>query len=198
MNLLLAEDDAVARMTLAAVLRGLGYEVTEVEHGGEAWDNVQIGHFPIVISDWQMPEIEGPELCRRFRARATDRYTYFLLIAATGGKTRYLEGMEAGADDFITKPVDIDELRARLKAAERMLGLHHHVQQLEGLLPICAYCKRIRDASERWESIERTSRRARRRSSVTAIVRSATRNMCARRSKGAGGADDSRGGTLGE
>jgi CheY-like chemotaxis protein len=163
MNVLLAEDDAIARMTLSAVVKGLGYDDTEAEHGGEAWANLQIGYFPIVISDWQMPEIDGPELCRRLRARAgttgatgaTDRYTYFLLITATGGKKRYLEGMDAGADDFITKPVDVDELRARLKAAERMLGLRQHVQQLEGLLPICSYCKRIRDSSERWESIER-------------------------------------------
>jgi len=155
MNLLLAEDDTVARMTLSAVLKGLGYELTEAEHGGEAWANLQLGYFPIVISDWQMPEVDGPELCRRMRARATDRYSYFLLVTATGGKQRYLEGMEAGADDFITKPIDMDELRARLKAAERILGLRQHVQQLEGLLPICAYCKRIRDASEKWESIER-------------------------------------------
>ena len=155
MNLLLAEDDAVARLTLSAVLKGLGYEVTEAEHGGEAWANLQLGHFPIVISDWSMPEIDGPELCRRLRGRATDKYSYFLLVTATGGKKRYLEGMEAGADDFITKPIDMDELRARLKAAERILGLRQHVQQLEGLLPICAYCKRIRDAAENWESIER-------------------------------------------
>ena len=141
MNVLLAEDDAVARMTLSAVLKGLGYEVTEAKHGGEAWGNLQLGYFPIVISDWSMPEVDGPELCRRMRARATDRYSYFLLVTATGGKERYLEGMEAGADDFITKPIDMDELRARLKAAERILGLRQHVQQLEGLLPICAYCK---------------------------------------------------------
>src|SRR6266511_1573281 len=119
MNLLLAEDDAVARMTLSAVLKGLGYEVTEAEHGGEAWANLQLGYFQIVISDWQMPEVDGPELCRRMRARAADRYSYFLLVTATGGKKRYLEGMEAGADAFITKPIDMDELRARLKAAER-------------------------------------------------------------------------------
>jgi DNA-binding response OmpR family regulator len=93
-------------------------------------------------------------LCRRVRASAGERYTYFLLVTATGGKKRYLEGMEAGADDFITKPVDMDELRARLKAAERMLGLRRHVQRLEGLLPICAYCKRIRDAVEQWHPIE--------------------------------------------
>src|SRR5438093_34103 len=104
MNVLLAEDDTVARMMLSAVLKGLGYDVTEAEHGGEALANLQLGYFPIVISDWSMPEVDGPELCRRMRARATDRYSYFLLITATGGKQRYLEGMEAGADDFITKP----------------------------------------------------------------------------------------------
>src|SRR6058998_3874391 len=155
MNLLLAEDDAVARLTLSAVLKGLGYEVTEAEHGGEAWANLQLGYFPIVISDWSMPEVDGPELCRRMRARPSDRYTYFILVTATGGKERYLEGMEAGADDFITKPVDIDELHARLKVADRILSLRRHVQQLEGLLPICSYCKRIRDPAEQWQSIER-------------------------------------------
>src|SRR6266566_3310676 len=86
MNLLLAEDDAVARMTLSAVLRGLGYEVTEAEHGGEAWANLQLGHFPIVISDWSMPEIDGPELCRRLRGRATDKYSYFLFSHGDGRK----------------------------------------------------------------------------------------------------------------
>src|SRR5438046_10322663 len=132
MNLLLAEDDTVARMTLSAVVKGLGYEVNEAENGGEAWANLQLGHFPIVISDWQMPEVDGPELCRRLRARATERYSYSLLITATGGKKRYLEGMEAGADDFITKPIDMDELRARRKAAEGILGLRRRVPQAEG------------------------------------------------------------------
>ena len=155
MNILLAEDEAVTRLTLSAALKGMGHDVTEAEDGNEAWANLELGKFPIVISDWQMPGVTGPELCQRLRARAGDHYTYFLLVTATGGKQRYLEGMEAGADDFITKPVDMDELRARLKAAERVLGLRQHVQQLEGLLPICAYCKRIRDASDNWESIER-------------------------------------------
>lgn len=154
MNILIAEDDAVARATLDAVLKGFGYDVTAAEQGAEAWADLQLGHFPIVISDWEMPELSGPDLCRRIRTRNEARYTYFILVTATGGKQRYLEGMDAGADDFITKPVDMEELRARLKGAERMLGLRHHVQQLEGLLPICAYCKRIRDANENWESIE--------------------------------------------
>ncbi len=153
-RVLIAEDDAVTRLTLSAALKGMGHEVTLAADGAEAWSDLQLMHIPVVISDWQMPEIDGPDLCRRIRGRRDDRYTYFILVTATGGKQRYLEGMDAGADDFITKPVDLEELRARLTVAERILGLRLHVQQLEGLLPICQYCKRIRGGDESWESIE--------------------------------------------
>src|SRR2546423_14671400 len=97
MNLLLAEDDAVARMTLSAVLKGLGYEVTEAEHGGEAWANLELGYFPIVISDWSMPEVVGPELCPRMRARALAGYSDVLFFIASVGKNRFLEGLGTGA-----------------------------------------------------------------------------------------------------
>lgn len=155
MHVLIAEDEPVTQLQLTAALKGMGHEVTVAADGQEAWADMQLGQFTVVISDWQMPEMDGPELCRKLRARGGDHYTYFILVTATGGKQRYLEGMDAGADDFITKPLDMEELRARLRVAERILGLRRHVQQLEGLLPICTYCKRIRDTSEAWESIER-------------------------------------------
>ena len=155
MHVLIAEDDAVTRLTLSAALKKMGHEITLATDGAEAWADLQLMHVPVVISDWQMPEMDGPDLCRRIRGRKDARYTYFILVTATGGKQRYLEGMEAGADDFITKPVDLEELRARLTVAERILGLRQHVQQLEGLLPICQYCKRIRDGTEQWQPIER-------------------------------------------
>jgi DNA-binding response OmpR family regulator len=154
-HVLIAEDEPVTQLQLAAALKAMGHEVTLAATGKEAWADLQLGQYAIVISDWQMPEGDGPELCRRLRARGGDYYTYFILVTATGGKQRYLEGMDAGADDFITKPVDLEELRARLKVAERILGLRQHVQQLEGLLPICAYCKRIRGEGAQWEPIER-------------------------------------------
>ncbi len=155
MHVLLVEDDPVAGLYLNAALKGLGYDVTSTTNGAEAWSVFRTLQSPVVISDWSMPEMDGAELCRRIRARPSDRYTYFILVTSTGGKERYLEGMEAGADDFITKPVDIDELHARLKVADRILSLRRHVQQLEGLLPICSYCKRIRDPADQWQSIER-------------------------------------------
>jgi len=151
---LVVDDDAVSGAQLSALVRAAGYQVSTAEHGREAWDVLRVARIPVVVSDWYMPELYGPELCRRIRARPNEPYVYFILVTARGGKEQYLAGMEAGADDFITKPVDPDELRARLTVAQRILGLRRELQQLEGLLPICSYCKRIRDDGERWGSLE--------------------------------------------
>jgi CheY-like chemotaxis protein len=138
---LVVDDDAVSRAQLSALVRAAGYEVRTADHGREAWDALRVARIPVVISDWYMPELDGPELCRRIRARPNEPYVYFILVTARGGKEQYLAGMEAGADDFVAKPVDPDELRARLTVAQRILGLRRDLQQLEGLLPICTYCK---------------------------------------------------------
>jgi len=151
---LVVDDDPVTCATLRALLGGAGYAVTIAPDGLEAWEILQRERIPVVISDWYMPGLDGTELCRRIRARRQDPYVYFILVTSNGGKERFLAGMDAGADDFITKPVDPDELRARIRVAERILGLRHEVQLLEGLLPICSYCKRIRDDGDRWESLE--------------------------------------------
>src|SRR5438445_758828 len=139
----------------AALAKAGGYEVQSAPNGREAWERLQLARVPIVISDWYMPEMDGPELCRRIRARTREPYVYFILVTSRGGKQQYLAGMEAGADDFIAKPVDPDELRARLKVAERILGLRKEIEQLEVLLPICSYCKRIRNDQEEWEPLEK-------------------------------------------
>jgi phosphoserine phosphatase RsbU/P len=131
-----------------------GYQVNVAVNGREAWELFQIARIPIVIADWYMPERDGPELCRRIRARPRELYVYFILVTAKGGKQQYLAGMEAGADDFIAKPVAPDELRARLTVAERILGLRHELRQLETLLPVCSYCKRIRNERHEWETLD--------------------------------------------
>lgn len=151
---LVVDDDPVSSAQLGALAKAAGYEVQSAPNGREAWDLLQLARVPIVISDWYMPELDGPQLCRRIRARPNEPYVYFILVTARGGKQQYLAGMNAGADDFIAKPVDPDELRARLGVAERILGLRREVQQLEGLLPICSYCKRIRNDNEEWKSLE--------------------------------------------
>ncbi len=124
MKILIAEDDTTSRLLLGASLRQLGHEVTATVNGEEAWDALQREYFPILISDWMMPDLDGIELCRRIRTSHPERYTYIILLTMMGGKTSYLEGMEAGADDFITKPFDQQQLAARLRAAARVIDLH--------------------------------------------------------------------------
>src|SRR5258706_15167629 len=102
-----------------------------------------------------MPEVECIVLCSRLVSRPGDPYTYFILLAGRTGKENFLEAMSAGVDDFMSKPVDVAELKARIHVADRILGLRRELQLLEGLLPICSYCKRIRNEGKDWQAIER-------------------------------------------
>jgi len=154
-KILIAEDEPVSARLLEATLKNLGHEVTKTANGSDAWDAWLLAQPRVVISDWQMPELEGVELCRRIRERRGGRYTYFILLTARGGRESFLTAMDAGIDDFLAKPVDREELAARLTVAERILGLREELHALEGLLPICSYCKRSRDADGGYGSLER-------------------------------------------
>lgn len=154
MKILISEDNADDRLLLSGALKKLGHDVLVTEHGKEAWDVYQKQHMSLLISDWIMPFLDGLELCRRIRAENYTRYTYIILITAFGGKRNYLEGIEAGVDDFLVKPFDPDELAARLRVADRILKLQREIKQLEGLLPICSYCKRIRSGKDQWFPLE--------------------------------------------
>jgi signal transduction histidine kinase len=131
MKILIAEDDATSRVILAHVLHQLGHEVLETADGEEAWAVFQREPIPLLISDWMMPGLDGLELCRRIRAAGRPKYTYIVLLTVLGGKENYLEAMEAGTDDFISKPFDVDQLRARLHVAERILGLQTELREME-------------------------------------------------------------------
>jgi len=126
MKILIAEDDRDSRELLRWILEKLAYEVVAAENGKEAWEAFRRGRFRLVISDVLMPEMDGFELCRRIRKHKQSKYTFVIIITALIGKKDYLEGMEAGADDFVTKPFDADELRARLRVAERILSFQEH------------------------------------------------------------------------
>ena len=155
MKILIAEDEPVDREILIQALRQLGHEVIVAENGREAWDIFQEREdTQVVISDWLMPNLDGLELCRRIRAEQRPHYIYIILITILSGKRSYMRGMDAGADDFITKPFDPDQLEARLCVAERILELRYEVAQLESLLPICSYCKKIRDEEDVWWPVE--------------------------------------------
>jgi len=153
MRILVAEDDADTRDLVTLMLEKAGHQVRARPNGAAAWEELKQESYQLLVIDCMMPEMDGFELCRRVRD-AQRRYTYIILLTAYGGRDNYLKGMDAGADDFLTKPCDFDELRARLRVAERILNLQEEVRQLTGLLPICAYCKRVREKETEWVSIE--------------------------------------------
>jgi DNA-binding response OmpR family regulator len=131
MKVLIAEDDRDSRELLSWLLEKLGYQVVAAANGKEAWEAFRRRRFRIVISDVLMPEIDGLELCRRIRMHKQSKYTYIIMITALIGKKDYLEGMEAGADDFVTKPFDPDELKARLRVAERIISFQEQAALAE-------------------------------------------------------------------
>ena len=154
MRVLVVDDDPVSQRILVATLTQLGHQTVAAADGVAAWEEYTREPADVVITDWMMPRMDGLELTRRIRARTSDRYTWVVLLTALAGHDRWLDGMNAGADDFATKPLDRAELHARLRVAERVLGLQLEVRQLEGLLPICSYCKRIRDEGDQWSQVE--------------------------------------------
>lgn len=127
MRVLLAEDNPTLRGMLQKAIEQFGYECLSARDGQEAWQLFLASKADAIISDWMMPALEGIEFCRRVRAQAQTPYTYFILMTALDDKQHLLMGMQAGADDYLTKPVDLDELRVRLIAAERVTTLQRQL-----------------------------------------------------------------------
>ena len=128
MNVLIADDDEITRLLLSSALTKLGHTVREAKNGREAWMAWLSADYPLVISDWMMPDLDGLEFCRRVRADSHAEYSYIILLTSCAGSTNYLEGMAAGADDFITKPFEKDAFAARVRVAERILALHANLR----------------------------------------------------------------------
>jgi sigma-B regulation protein RsbU (phosphoserine phosphatase) len=156
MNVLIVDDDPVALLALRRIVQRLGHEGATCEEGERAAAICQLRPPDVVISDWIMPGVDGLELCRRLRATTkADRYLYFVLLTAhTPSKANQEMAFAAGVDDFLVKPCDTDELRLRFHVAARILEFTSRVRKLEKLIPICAYCKRVREDSDYWQQIE--------------------------------------------
>ena len=134
MKVLIAEDEAISRRLLQSYLERWGHEVVAARNGAEAWNLFQSVEFPIVISDWMMPEMDGLELIRRIRACHRRGYVYAILVTSKSQTEDIIAGMDAGADDFVAKPYDQDELRVRLRAGQRLIELETALlTSLEGL-----------------------------------------------------------------
>jgi len=166
-RVLIAEDDPVSRRILERLLRKWGYEVLVTTDGDEAWVALQSAEAPdLALLDIMMPRMDGLEICRRLRT--LNRRTYVILVTAKHGAQEIVKGIEAGADDYLTKPYDPDELRARVLVGVRIIDLQTalagrvveleralaEVKQLHGILPICSYCRKIRDNSDYWQTVE--------------------------------------------
>ena len=122
-HVLVVDDSRAQRLVVSTQLRRWGYRVTECESGADALAICTRTDIEIVISDWMMPGMTGLEFCKRFRELGRESYGYFVLLTSKSEKTEIADGLEAGADDFLTKPVSSNELRARLRAGERMLAM---------------------------------------------------------------------------
>jgi sigma-B regulation protein RsbU (phosphoserine phosphatase) len=168
-RVLIADDDRVGSTMLKRSVEQLGHEVIAAHDGDEAWRRIRAdGSIAIAILDWMMPGVTGLELCTRIRQDEARSHLYVIMLTARTARADVVTGIEAGADDYLTKPFDPDELRVRLNVGVRIVTLQQRlasrvvelqsalarVRQLSGLLPICSYCKRIRNDGNYWEQIE--------------------------------------------
>lgn len=154
-EIIVAEDEPISRKRLVDILGGQGHPVRAFANGRDAWQEFDQRPARVVISDWLMPEMDGTEMCRKVRARPQTEYTYFILV--TGERTAeadYEDAISAGVDDFLIKPINYYSIWRRLRVAKRILGFTKQIGQLEQLIPICVYCKQVRDDADYWHSIE--------------------------------------------
>jgi phosphoserine phosphatase RsbU/P len=169
MRILIAEDDSTSRFMLAKVLKNWAYEVVSTVNGLEAWQELKKEDAPkLVLLDWMMPEMDGVEVCKNVRSLSDPNPPYIILLTALGKKTDIIEGLDAGANDYVCKPFDNEELKARLNVGRRYVELQQklvdrineleeaakHIQTLQGILPICMHCHKIRSDSDAWEKID--------------------------------------------
>ena len=169
LKLLIAEDEFTTKLTVQVVLEQWGYRVDSVDDGMAAWEILQKEDGPqIAILDWEMPGINGIELCKM--VKALDRRTpiYVILLTGRDAQVDILQGFDAGADDYITKPFDDNELRARVRVAERLVRMQEelaisnnelrmvldHVELLQGNFPICTTCEKVENYDGSWKSLK--------------------------------------------
>ena len=169
MRVLIADDDRVTQLALAHMLRKSGFEVVVTANGAQAWEELQRETAPrLALLDRMMPEIDGLELCRKIRATPLTRDIYTIILTASKERKDIVEGLNQGADDYITKPFDKYELAARINAGVRIVEMQQRltqnieqlegalalVKRLEGIIPICSYCKSVRSDDTYWQSVE--------------------------------------------
>lgn len=154
MQIIVAEDDRLLGETIQALLASHGHTVRLAHAGDKALELYHQRRSRIIFSDWIMPGLDGIELVKRIRALGGTDYCYFVMLTANTAEGNFKIAMDAGVDDFLIKPVDREQLVSRLHVAERIMNCMSHIRRLESLLPICSYCKKIRDEKNTWQQFE--------------------------------------------
>jgi len=169
LKVLICDDDLTSRKILESILPIWEYEPVSTENGMEALEKMQEPDAPkIAIIDRIMPGMDGVEVCRKLRLMDVEIPHYVILLTVLGSKKEIVEGLEAGADDYISKPFDSEELRARLNVGKRIVELQETLSQrmkelqetinqnksLRGLLPMCSHCHKIRDKFDQWHPLD--------------------------------------------
>jgi sigma-B regulation protein RsbU (phosphoserine phosphatase) len=169
LRVLVADDEPVSRTVVGAMLKKAGYEVSFASDGDQAWTHLRGPNPPpIALLDWEMPGLAGPEVVKRIRAQEGQAPIYIILLTSRDSSADIVTGLKAGANDYVTKPANEDELVARVNVgarvvelqialAERVRSLEEalaNVKALQTLLPMCAYCKSIRNDQNYWEKVE--------------------------------------------
>ncbi|HUZ47344.1 MAG TPA: response regulator [Terriglobia bacterium] len=169
LRILVADDDLVSLRVLEGSLQKWGYQVLVAKDGNEAWSALTEPSPPqMAVLDWMMPGMDGTTICRKIRSQLREPVMYLILLTARTDQMDVVSGLEAGANDYVTKPFHHAELRARVGVGARVLELQNRlaervrelefalnqVKQLRGLLPICMYCKRIRNDKDYWQQVE--------------------------------------------
>lgn len=169
MKTLIADDDALSRRVLESILDKMGHEVVTTRNGVEAWESLQSEDGPpMAILDWMMPGMNGVEICHQLRRGPRSGAVYVILLTARGGKKDVVQGLDAGADDYLVKPFDRNELIARVRVgirvielqsvlASRVRGLEEALSQirtLQGILTVCSHCHSIMNDQKAWQRME--------------------------------------------
>jgi len=169
MRALIADDDRVTTTMLAGMLAHWRLDSHVVEDGDRAWEQLSADpEISIAVIDWEMPGIDGRELCRRIRETEWLSHLYVILLTGRSHPSDIVAGLDAGADDYLVKPFNREELRARVSAGLRIVGLQQRLadrvaeleraaateKHLRGLIPICCYCKRVRTDENYWQQVE--------------------------------------------
>jgi sigma-B regulation protein RsbU (phosphoserine phosphatase) len=169
LQVLVADDEPVSRTVVGAMLKKAGYIVSFAPDGEQAWERLNSPNAPpLALLDWEMPGLQGPEVVERLRGKESPTPTYVILLTSRDSSTDIVRGLRAGADDYVCKPANEDELVARVNVGRRVIQLQSaladrvrsleealaNVKALQTLLPMCSYCKSIRNDQNYWEKVE--------------------------------------------